>query len=124
MHNLSLYDFELPSVEDFLAGDNRVLAFQVVDDEGAGVDISNASVEWRLFERAYQDEQADVVISGSDSSVELVTDNRVDTSIGEWEVRLDPAATNDLWGEYYHRPKVVQSDGSTASWRGIIELTA
>jgi hypothetical protein len=56
--------------------------------------------------------------------VEIVTDNRVDSEAGEFELRLDPAATEDLWGVYYHRPEVEQSGGSTASWRGEVIVTA
>jgi nitrogen fixation protein FixH len=123
-HQLSQFDFELPAIEEWLSGDDRALAFQVVDADGDGVDISNATVEWRLFERPYHDEAADAVLTGSDSGVELVTDSRVDSTIGQWEVRVDADATEDLWGEYWHRPRVTQMDESTASWRGRIELTA
>jgi hypothetical protein len=123
-HQLTQYDFELPDVDDWLAGDDRVLAFQVVDADGNGVDISGATVEWELFGRDYETDAADAVISGADSDVELVTDNRVDTSVGEWEVRIDGSATADLWGRYWQRPRVTQSDGTEASWRGEVVLTA
>jgi len=123
-HDLSLYDFELPTIESFLAGDSRVLAFQVTDDQGNGVDISNATVEWALFDRAYQSDAAQAVIDDGDSDVELVIDSRVDTGVGEWEVRLSPVATDEIWGGYYHRPRVIQQDGTEASWFGEIVLTA
>jgi len=123
-HQLERYAFQLPEVEEWLAGDSRILAFQVVNDNGDGVDISNAAVSWALFQRSYKSDPADAVLSDSDSDIKIVTDNRVDTSIGEFEVRLDPAATEDLYGEYYQRPEVVDADGNTASWRGTVTITA
>jgi len=124
MHELSQYAFELPAVDDWLSGDDRILAFQVVDDNGNPVDISNATVEWSLYARAYQDDPADAVLTGSDSGVELVTDSRVDSANGGWEVRVDGEATTDLWGKYWHRPAVEQSDGTRAAWLGEVLLTA
>lgn len=124
VHDLTRYAFELPDIEEYLAGDDRTLAFQVVDSDGNGVDISGATVEWRLFRRAYETGDSAAILTGDDADVELVTDNRVDTSVGEWEVRIDGEATADEWGEYYHRPRVVQSDGTEASWIGELILTA
>jgi hypothetical protein len=114
----------LPEVSEWLSGDDRTLVFQVVDGDGNPVDISTASVEWNLYERAYNDDPTNAVLSGTDSGVELVTDTRVDTTNGEWEVRIDGAATADLYGTYYHRPAVEQTDASSASWRGEITITA
>lgn len=124
MHELSQHVAELPEVDDWLAGDDRVLAFRVVDSDGDGVDITNATVEWSLFERAYQTDAADAVLSGQDSGVEIVTDSRVNSSEGEFEVRIDGDATADLWGSFTHRPVVEQSDGSRASWKGDVTITA
>lgn len=123
-HQLDLYSFELPAIEDWLAGDNRVLDFVVTDADGNAIDISNATVSWSLFDRAYQNDPANAIISGDDADVEIVTDTRVDTTAGEFEVRLDSSATESLYGEYWHRPVVEQSDGSTAKWRGRAILTA
>lgn len=124
MHELSQFAFELPDIEEWLAGDDRTLAFQVVDDQGDPVDISGATVSWALFDRFYQDDPADAVLDDSDSGVELVTDNRVDTTAGEWQVRIDGEATDDIWGRKYHRPRVEQTDGTEASWVGTVILTA
>jgi len=124
MHDVSLYDFELPDITEWLAGDDRALAFKVTDGTGTGVDISDATVTWALFGREYQTDAADAVIDESDGGVEIVTDNRVDTSAGEFEVRIDGEATDDEWGEYWHRPVVEQSDGTEASWVGRVVLTA
>lgn len=124
MHDLTLFDFELPEIDDWLSGDDRVLAFRVVGADGDPVDISNADVSWMLFDRPYADDPADAVLSGDDSGVELVTDSRVDTANGEWEVRVDGDATAELWGEFTHRPVVEQSDGTSASWIGTAILTA
>jgi hypothetical protein len=124
VHELSQYAFELPAIEDWLAGDDRTLAFKVVDQDGTGVDISTATVRWRLFQKEYETDAADAVLDGSDANVELVTDSRVDTSVGEWEVRVDGAATDGKWGTFTHRPEVEDSEGGVASWRGEIDLSA
>jgi hypothetical protein len=124
MHEISIYDFELPRIEDALAGDSRTLAFQVVDGDGTGIDISAATVSWALFDREYQSDLADAILSDADSDVSLVTSGSVDPTVGEFEVSLAPGATADTWGEYYHRPEVEQADGSVVSWRGELVLTA
>ena len=124
VHELSQYAFALPTVDEWLSGDDRALVFQVVDAEGNPVDISNATVAWALYTRPYTNDPADAVLTGDDSGVELVTDSRVDSANGEWEVRVDGAATDDIYGEYWHRPSVEQADGSEASWRGRVVLTA
>jgi hypothetical protein len=124
MHELNIYDFELPRIEDALAGDSRTLAFQVVDADGDGVPISAATISWALFEREYQSDPADAVLAESDADVTVITSGGVDPTIGEFEVQLSPAATESVWGEYYHRPEVDQDDGTSVSWRGPIVLTA
>lgn len=124
MHELDIYAFELPTIEDFLSGDSRTLAFQVVDGDGTGVGITAATVTWGLFEREYQTESADAILTESDGDVTVVTSGSVDPTVGEFKVQLSPAASEDLWGEYYHRPKVEQADGSVAKWRGELVLTA
>ena len=124
MHDLDLHAYDLPSVEEWLAGDDRTLAFVVSDANGDPVDISNATVEWALYRRAYQDTPADAILSGDDEGVELVTDDRVDSEAGEFEVRIDGDASQSLDGEHWHRPQVTQLDGSVASWRGRIVVTA
>ena len=123
-HQLSQYVSELLTVEDWLSGDDRTLNFVVVDNDANPVNIDDATVEWNLYDRPYNDDPSNAVISGSDSDVELVTDSRVDTSAGEWEVRIDGSATSDLWGQYHQRPVVEQSDGTRASWLGPVILTA
>lgn len=123
-HQLSQYVSELPDVEDWISGDDRTLAFVVVDGDGDPIDISGATVSWFLTERPYQDDPSNAVLTGDDSGVEIVTDSRVDTAQGEFEVRVDADATDDLWGEFTHRPRVEQGDGTTASWRGSVEITA
>jgi hypothetical protein len=123
-HDLNRTAFELATVDEWLSGDDRTLAFQVVDGDGNTLDIGNATVSWEMYDRPYHDDPADAVLDGSDSGVELVTDARVDTSAGEWEVRIDGEATDDLYGDYWHRPAVEQPDGTEATWRGKIELTA
>lgn len=124
MHELSQYVSELPRIENWLAGDDRALVFQVVDGDGDAIDITSATVSWALFERRYERDPNVSVLSGDDSGVELVTDNRVDPTNGKWEVRIDSGATDELWGSYTQRPEVEQADGTVASWRGEIVLEA
>lgn len=124
MHTLSPTAYILPTVDDFLAGDSRVLAFTVVDGADNPIDISGATVSWELYEREYQDDPADAVLTEADTSVEIVTDNRVDTTDGEFEVRLDAGALDGEWGRMYQRPKVEQTDGTVASWRGEVVVSA
>lgn len=123
-HDLKQHVFELPDTTEWLSGDNRTLAFAVADGNGNRVDISNATVTWSLHERPYESDVSTAVLSGQDSNVEVVTDNRVNTDEGDFEVRIGASATEDLWGEYYQRPKVTQPDESTASWRGEVVITA
>jgi hypothetical protein len=123
-HDLSVYAFELPTVEEWISGDDRTLAFTVTDDEGDGVDISTATVSWALYDRPYEDDTADAVLTDSDSDVDLVTSGSVDPSVGEWEVDVGGAATADEWGEYHQRPKVEASDGTVATWRGTVLIEA
>jgi hypothetical protein len=123
-HQLSQYAFELPDIDEWLSGDDRTLQFVVTDGDGDPVDISGGTVSWGLWDRAYQDDPADAVLTGDDSGVEIVTDSRVDTTAGEFEVRIDGGATADLYGDYHHRPAVEQTDGSRASWRGEATITA
>lgn len=124
-HELTQYVSELPTVEDWISGDDRTLAFQVVDGSGTAVDITNATVSWELYRRAYEDGSSNAVLTGADADVELVTDSRVDLTNGEWEVRVGAAATeSDVWGEYHQRAIVEQDDGTTATWRGRVLIEA
>lgn len=112
--------FELPDITDWYAGDSRILAF-TVERDGTLIDLTNATITWGLWEKAYQEEEADAILTGDSAGVEIVTDARVDAANGEFEVRLAPEATEDMWGEYWHRPEVTQG-GTTASWRGRVLL--
>lgn len=123
MHTLEESRFELPDIDDWYAGDSRVLSFSVVRN-GVAVDLSTATISWALYGRAYQDSADAALLSDGDSGVEVVTDDRVDVENGEFEVRIDAAATEGLWGEYWHRPEIQQQDGTVAQWRGEVVLTA
>lgn len=123
-HDLSLYDFKLPSIEDWISGDDRTLAFQVTDDQSNGVDVSGATITWLLADREYVDDPADAVLTESDSGVSIDTSGSIDPTVGEFEVVVGGAATDELWGQYHHRPKVEAGDGTVSSWLGEIKLTA
>jgi hypothetical protein len=124
MHDLSVSVFDLPDTEQWFAGDSRALEFQVVDGNGDPVPIPGATITWALFERAYQTDPADAVLSDGDAGVTVRTADIVDPEQGEFEVRVTPQATEGLYGEFYQRPVVEQSDGSTAAWRGSVVVEA
>ena len=124
MNDLNIYAFALPTVDGWLSGDDRVFVLRVVDDDGNAVDISTATVSWALYHRPYNDDPTDAVLTGDDSSIEIVTDDRVDTTEGVFEVRIGSDATVDRWGQFWHRPRVEQVDGSVATWRGEIVVEA
>lgn len=121
VHQLSQYAFDLPAIEEWIGGDDRVLAFAVVDADGNTLDISSYTLRWRLFERAYQTDQADAVLDEGDSTVTVST---TDAANGKWEVEVDGDATDGEWGRYYHRPEIEQTNGDVASWRGTVILTS
>jgi hypothetical protein len=123
-HQLERYAFQLPEVEEWLAGDSRILAFQVVDEDGNGVDMTTATISWGLFQRSYKSDISDAVLSDNDSGVDIVTSDPIDPSVGEFEVRIDPAATEVLYGGYYQRPEVTDQNGDVSSWRGRVTVTA
>ena len=112
---------ELPPIRDALSGDSRQLAFTVVDGDGNSVDISDADVEWSLHTRAYA--ASETVLDGDDASVTIQTDGVIDPEEGEFRVDIDASASETLYGDYYHRPRIEQADGSVASWLGEIVLT-
>lgn len=122
-HSLDPSDFYLPTIDEFIAGDTRVLAF-VVENDGTPMDLTGTTITWALFDREYQDDPADAVIDGGDPDVDVVTDSRVDLTAGEFEVRIGADASEGLYGQYFHRPKVEQTDGTTASWLGECVITA
>lgn len=123
-HDLSLYDFKLPSIEDWISGDDRTLAFQVTDDQSNGIDVSGATITWLLADREYVDDPADAVLTESDSGVSIDTSGSIDPTVGEFEVVVDGEATDDKWGRYYHRPRVEAGDGTVSSWLGEAIITA
>lgn len=124
VHEVTQYDADLPTIEDAFAGDDRTIALKVVDADGNGIDISPTTIRWELYERAYQTNRSESVLDDGDSSVDVVTSSPVDPTVGEFEVQLDSDATDDLWGEYFHRPEVEQKDGTIAKWRGRLVIEA
>jgi hypothetical protein len=119
-----VYVFELPTVEDWISGDDRKLAFKVTDGAGNGIDIADATVSWALYDRPYEDDTSNAVLTDSDSDVDLITSAGVDPAVGEWEVNVGGAATEEEWGRYHQRPKVEAADGSVATWVGTVLIQA
>jgi hypothetical protein len=112
----------LPTIDGFPASDSRVLAFTVLLADGTPRDISDDTVEWYLLDKPYTDIQSPLV-SDSDPGVEVVTDSRVDTTAGEFEVRIDEGTLAGEWGSVYQRVRVDAIGETRQSWTGEVVLT-
>lgn len=122
-HSLDPTRYYLNPVDDWLAGDSRRFEFTVTDSAGNTIDISNYSFEWYLLDNDY-DPDADAVYDDSNAGIEIVTDSRVDTTVGEFEVRIDEGVTSGEWGDYYQRVVVDPVDDTLQSWEGEVILAA
>lgn len=112
----------LPTIDGFPASDSRVLAFTVLLDDGTPRDISDDTVEWYVVEKPYTDIQTAIVDDAS-AGVEVVTDSRVDTTAGEFEVRIDEGTLAGSWGSVYQRVRVDAPGETRQSWTGEVVLS-
>jgi hypothetical protein len=113
----------LPTIDGFPASDARRLEYTVLLSDGTPRDISNDTPEWYLLGKPY-DNDADALVSDSDPDVEIVTDSRVDTTAGVFEVRIDPDALAGEWGPRYQRIRIDAPGDTRLTWEGEIILTA
>lgn len=88
-------DFEL------MAGDSRQLALQVLDEAGGVVDISGATVTWKL-----------AAWPGAPTAIVTKTCSVTDGPNGKFNFTLAPDDTKDLDGSYYHEARVKDSTGN------------
>lgn len=86
------------------AGDHKTLIVDVVDQSGAAVVITGATIAWR----AARSLGKSAVISKTTSSGITITDGPG----GEFSVTLSPSDTNSLVGNYYHEAQVTLSAGT------------
>lgn len=124
MATLNADRFELEDVETLPASDDRRLSFTVQDGDGEAVDLSEATVEWYLMDRAWDVDADDALLTGESDGVSIATDTVVDPEAGEFRVDIDGEATADLAGEYWQFPRVVQSGPTTSTWRGAVLVEA
>lgn len=83
------------------AGDAKVLVITVRDAAGAAVNITGATITW---EAARSTEDAAVITKTTSDGIEIT-----DATHGVFEVTLDPADTDDLFGLYYHEAELTQT---------------
>jgi len=112
----------LATIEGFPNRDSRRLEFTVLLSDGTPKDISEDTPEWYLLGKPYHDD-SEAIIDDSDPGVEIVTDTRIDTAAGEFEVRIDPETLVGEWGPVTQRVRLSAGGGTTISWRGRIVLT-
>jgi len=124
MPDLNPDEATLSTIDGFPASDSRTLAFTVVFADGSTRDISSDEIEWYLLDKPYESD-SDAIVDNDSTGIEIVTDNRVDTANGEFEVRVSPDALADEWGSVHQRIRIATAGGETdLSWRGEIILTA
>jgi hypothetical protein len=87
-------------------GDTKVLECTLLDGDGAIVDLTGASIRWKLARSVH----APALISKatSDGGVEIVAP----ASLGRFNVLLAPTDTEGKPGTYYHEAEVIGSDGA------------
>ncbi len=92
-----------------VAGDDKVLEVTVTDAAGTAVDITGASIQWRLSKTVNR-RPAQIAKATGGAGVEIT-----DAAAGVFEVTLDPADTEDLRGAYYHEAEVIDADGNVST---------
>ena len=116
-HELDTTSFDLEPVDGVFAGESIEFRFQVTID-GTAKDITEDTLEFEVFDRAY--ESSDLVLSDSDAGVEIIdTDPLADLENGKFRVRINEGVTDDLYGEYFAKPRVIppESTDTMAEWR-------
>lgn len=113
----------IPEIDGFPASDSRRLEFTVLLADGSPRDISNDSVEWYLLDKPY-DPDADAIVDGTSTGVEIVTDSRVDTTNGEFQIRIGADTLAEEWGPVVQRVRIDAPGDTELSWRGDVILLA
>lgn len=122
MPDLAPDEATLDPIDGFPAGDSRRLEFTVVFADGTPRDVSDDTIEWYLLDKPY-DDIANAIVDGDDPGVEVVTDNRVKTDEGEFDVRIDEDTLTGEWGSLYQVVRVDAPGETRQSWTGEVILT-
>jgi hypothetical protein len=104
---------EIDPYDHYVAGESITWRFDVTDEDGTSVDITNATVEWELHDWPGED-RVDAVLDDGDTDV---TVDVTDPSIGVFEVTLAPGVTADLAGDYWQRV-TIDLNGQRQIWNG------
>jgi hypothetical protein len=94
-------DFEI------FAGDTRDIIVNIVDQDGAAVDLTNGAVSWSAATNDWPVNTAAVVISKTS-----ITAGEIDLANGSFVVHLLSADTQGIAGNFYHEAQVTLSDGT------------
>lgn len=93
----------------FVAGSTYTLRFTVVNQSGTGVDLSSATIRWKLAPY------------GSDYAV--VEKTGVVTATSVFEVNLSASDTDGLGGKYSYQPIITFANGAVIiPGQGILTL--
>ena len=98
--------------------DAKVLPFVVRNQDGERIDITGATIVWELRARAAHEPS----LSLEDVGVEVI--NR-DNDQGEFEIRLDTDATEDLEPRTYReRVRITDTSGDQTTFIGEVPIVS
>ena len=98
------------------SGDSKTLQVTVRDENAAVVDLSGATIQWKLAKTAGSDNPQ---VSKSTTSGITVTD----AANGVFQVSVDATDTADLSGTYYHEAEVIDaSSNKTTVMAGYVDI--
>lgn len=89
------------------AGDSKTLVVTAKDEDGAAVDITDATIRWQLARSV----STTALVTKSIGDGVTITDG----SGGVFEVELENADTESLKGEFYHEAEAILTDGTIAT---------
>ena len=112
--------FELEPIDGWPAGDSRTLEFTVVvDDNATPKDISQDDIRWFLLDKPYRSATESTLGPNSDG-VDIITDQLVDPTAGEFRVDIAADATDGEWGDYWQLVVVDPPGDSQQTWQGRV----
>lgn len=94
------------------AGEDRTLSLVARDASGAILDLTGATIAWRL------------TLNPGDSSLVAKTGTVVSTSLGTFTVALSASDTSGLFGDYEHQATATIAGAVTMCARGTIRVEA
>lgn len=90
---------------EMMSGDTQVLEYEVLDEDGVAVNITDATIEWVLTASR---NSATALITKTTSSGIVITNG----PSGIFQVTLLPANTTSLSGIYYYEAEVTTTGNS------------